>query len=516
MRTLHLALLAALAAWLCGCASLPPLTGRTASSALPDKTPTRLGQGIVPATAAHPGRTGILPLTDPGDAFAARVVLAAAADRSLDVQYYIWHDDTTGALLLDALHQAAERGVRVRLLLDDNGTVGIDAMLAALATQPNFEVRLYNPYAQRQARVLGLLGDFDRVNRRMHNKSFTADNLATIVGGRNVGDEYFGAGNAVVFADLDVLAIGPVVAEVSREFDLYWNSASAYPVASLVPAPPPASAQALLAGLREAPARPEAKDYVERVRAEPFVPALIAGSLPLEWTAARVIYDDPAKTLDPDLAGDHLLLSSLLPTIGSARSRFDLVSPYFVPGADGTAALVALARSGVEVRVLTNSLAASDVAAVHAGYAKWRVELLRGGVRLYEFKPSAAAEATRAGRRGFAGSSSAALHAKTFAVDAERIFVGSFNFDPRSARLNTEMGMVLDSPHLAGNLEQAFDTEIRLAAYEVVLDPQGNGVVWIERMPTGEELRHTTEPDTSWWLRSGVGILSVLPIDWLL
>ena len=350
----------------------------------------------------------------------------------------------------------------------------------------------------------------------MHNKSFTADNLATIVGGRNVGDEYYGAGPAVVFADLDVLAVGPVVAEVSREFDSYWNSASAYPVASLVQAPPPASAQALLAGLHEAPARPEAKAYIDRVRAEPFVPALIAGSLPLEWTTAQVLYDDPAKTLDPDLSGDRLLLGGLLHAIGRPHTGFDLVSPYFVPRADGTAALVGLARSGVKVRVLTNSLAASDVAAVHAGYAKWRVELLRGGVQLYEFKPSAAVEATRAGRRGFAGSSSAALHAKTFAIDGEQIFVGSFNFDPRSARLNTEMGLVLASPRLAGNLRQAFDTEIRLAAYEVVLDPEGSGVIWIERTPDGEERRLTTEPGTSWWLRSGVGILSVLPIDWLL
>ena len=509
-------MLAALAALLCGCASLPPLADRKASSALPDTTPTRLRQGIAPATAAHPGKTGILALADPADAFAARVVLAAAAERSLDVQYYIWHGDTTGSLLLEALWRAAERGVRVRLLLDDNGTVGLDALLATLAEQPNVEVRLYNPYAQRDARVLGLLTDFERVNRRMHNKSFTADNLATIVGGRNVGDEYYGAGPAVVFADLDVLAVGPVVAEVSREFDSYWNSASAYPVASLVQAPPPASAQALLAGLHEAPARPEAKAYIDRVRAEPFVPALIAGSLPLEWTTAQVLYDDPAKTLDPDLSGDRLLLGGLLHAIGRPHTGFDLVSPYFVPRADGTAALVGLARSGVKVRVLTNSLAASDVAAVHAGYAKWRVELLRGGVQLYEFKPSAAVEATRAGRRGFAGSSSAALHAKTFAIDGEQIFVGSFNFDPRSARLNTEMGLVLASPRLAGNLRQAFDTEIRLAAYEVVLDPEGSGVIWIERTPDGEERRLTTEPGTSWWLRSGVGILSVLPIDWLL
>jgi cardiolipin synthase C len=272
----------------------------------------------------------------------------------------------------------------------------------------------------------------------------------------------------------------------------------------------------LLARLRDAKDEPEAQDYIERVRAEPFVPALLAGRLPLEWAGVQVLYDDPAKTLDPALSIDHLLLSSLLRTIGSARSEFALVSPYFVPGADGTAALVTLASSGVKVRVLTNSLAASDVAAVHAGYAKWRIDLLRGGVQLYEFKPSAVAEAARAGRRTSTGSSAAALHAKTFAVDGERIFVGSFNFDPRSARLNTEMGLVVASPLLAGNLSQGFKDEIRLAAYEVVLDPQGSGLLWIERSPTGEEIRHTTEPGTSWWLRSGVGVLSVLPIDWLL
>lgn len=506
----------ALAALLCGCAGLPSLEGRASSEALPGDPTTRLGKGIAPVTAAHPGKTGILGLTDPRDAFAARVVLAAAAERTLDVQYYIWHDDATGALLLEALRRAAARGVRVRLLLDDNGTAGLDAALAAFATQANVEVRLYNPYPQREARVLGLLADFERLNRRMHNKSFTADNLATIVGGRNVGNEYFGAGHAVVFADLDVLAVGPAVAEVSREFDRYWNSASAYPLGSLVAAPTPAALESTLAHLERARSGAEAQEYLERVRNETSVPALVAGTLHLEWTGAQVLYDDPAKTLDPDIANDQLLLVNLLRTIGAPQVRFDLVSPYFVPRAEGTEALVALARSGVQVRVLTNSLAASDVAAVHAGYAKWRATLLRGGVQLFEFKPTAAADAARDGRRSLAGSSTAALHAKTFAVDGARLFVGSFNFDPRSARLNTEMGLLLASPRLAGELARAFDTDIRYGAYEVVLDTPGDGLVWIDRSRTGEEHRHATDPDTSWWLRSGVTVLSVLPIDWLL
>lgn len=516
MRLVRLACCAALAALLCGCASLPPMPERADGPALPVAEHGRLGQGVARAAAAHPGKTGVLALTDPLDAFAARMLLAGAAERSLDLQYYLWHDDTTGALLLEALRRAAARGVRVRLLLDDNGAAGLDATLAALAAQPHFEVRLYNPNAQREARLLGLLADFGRLNRRMHNKSFTADGAATIVGGRNIGDEYFGAGDAVVFADLDVLAVGAAVDEVSAEFERYWRSASAYPVSSLVQAPSDAAVRQALVRLQAAPAAPEAQRYLQRVRAEPFVPALLAGSLPLEWTAAQLFYDDPVKTLDPALADDRLLLGDLLRSVGPAKHGFDLVSPYFVPGAEGSAALVGLARSGVRVRVLTNSLAASDVAAVHAGYAKWREDLLRGGVQLYEFKPSAVAEAARAGRRSLSGSSTAALHAKTFAVDGQQLFVGSFNFDPRSARLNTEMGLLMASPQLAGELGRAFDREIAFVAYEVVLDAQGSGLVWIERSRDGHERRHLTDPQTSIWLRGGVGFLSILPIDWLL
>ena len=218
-----------------GCASLPPLEGRVETRALANTGETHLAKSVAPLAAAHPGKTGIHALPNPLDAFAARVLLAAAAEKSLDVQYYIWHGDQTGYLLFDALWRAAERGVRVRLLLDDNNTKGLDEVIAALDAHPNIEVRLYNPFVHRGSRMLNFLTDFARVNRRMHNKSFTADNQATIVGGRNVGNEYFGAGEDVLFADLDVLAVGPAVQEVSDAFDLYWNSPSAYPASLLVP-----------------------------------------------------------------------------------------------------------------------------------------------------------------------------------------------------------------------------------------------------------------------------------------
>src|SRR4051812_26928217 len=231
----------ALASLFAGCASLPSIEGRGVSNAIVSTAGTRLGRAIATDVAAHPGKAGIYAIPDPRDAFAARVIFAGVAEKSLDAQYYDWHGDQVGYLLFEALWQAAERGVRVRLLLDDLNTRGLDATIATLDAHANIEVRLYNPLLERDSRVLNFLGDFARANRRMHNKSFTVDNQATVVGGRNIGNDYFGSGEGVVFADLDVLAVGRVVSEVSKEFDLYWNSASAYPAEGFVG---PASATA--------------------------------------------------------------------------------------------------------------------------------------------------------------------------------------------------------------------------------------------------------------------------------
>jgi len=511
---LRLVAFSVLTSLLAGCATtLPSLEGRVATTALTDTAGTRLGRVLADDVAAHPGNTGVHPLVKPRDAFATRVLLAAAADRSLDVQYYIWHGDPVGYLVLGALWQAAERGVRVRLLLDDNNTRGLDPTLAAFDAHPNIEVRLYNPFAQRSGRAFGYLTDFQRLNRRMHNKSFTADNKVTVVGGRNIGGEYFGVGSDMVFADLDVAAVGAAVDEVSKQFDLYWNSPSAYPAASLVGTPGPEGAEPLKARFAAARADPESAAYLEAVRTTPLVRDILERKLSFEWATSRLVFDDPSKTLDTSGRTDHLLFPALVQAIGKPEETFDLVSPYFVPGDEGTAALVSLARSGVKLRILTNSLAASDVAAVHAGYAKRRLDLLRGGAQLFELKPTATQELP-ADSSGF-GSSSSGLHAKTFGVDRARIFVGSFNFDLRSALLNTEMGLVIDSPSLAQQMADGFDRTVPLLAYEVVLGPDGKSLQWIERTPTGEK-RHDTEPGTGFFKRLGVGVLSVLPIDWLL
>jgi putative cardiolipin synthase len=505
-------LLVVLAVLVEGCASLPPLDGRVATRALADTHDTRLGHAVAEAVRAHPGKSGIHALPNPRDAFAARVLLAAAAERAIDAQYYIWHADEVGYLMFEALWQAAERGVRVRILLDDLNTRGLDPAIATLDAHPNIEVRLYNPVANRDARLLEFVFDFGRLNHRMHNKSFTVDNQVTIVGGRNIGNEYFAAGSGVAFADLDVVAIGAVVNEVSKEFDLYWNSASAYPAADLVGTA--GNADELEARFAATRADVRSQTYVDTLRATPIVADLMEHKLDFDWSEARVLHDEPAKTLERVDSADALLFPKLVRAMGPPERTLDMVSPYFVPGDAGTEALVEVARRGVRVRVLTNSLASSDVPAVHAGYAKRRQALLRAGVTLYELKPTRSRESEERGS-GIGSAGTAALHAKTFAVDGSRIFVGSFNLDPRSARLNTEMGVLIESRTLAQRLAEGFDDIVPTAAYEVRLRPDGHSLEWIERSAAGET-RYDTEPGTCWTTRWKVDLLSILPIEWLL
>ena len=515
MNRILSALLVACVVLVAGCATLPPPPkDRVETTAYIDTAATRLGRAVASGVAANPGMSGIHRLPDPRDAFAARVVLAGAAERSLDVQYFIWNGDHVGYVLFQALWQAAERGVRVRLLLDDLNTKGLDPTIAALDAHANIDVRLYNPLVNRDSRGLNFLTDFSRVNRRMHNKSLTADNQVTVVGGRNIADEYFGAGAGLTFADLDVLAVGSAVPEVSREFDVYWNSASAYAASGFVGPSTRDGASNLEAKFAANRADPGSTAYLAAVRATPLVSELLDRRLALEWGTAQVVYDDPAKTLDTAARTDVLLFPELVRKMGRPEKQLDIVSPYFVPGDGGTELLAAVAKRGVTVRILTNSLAASDEKSVHAGYVKRRRDLLQAGVRLYEIKSTAAKEESISSDR-FGSGSSSGLHAKTLAVDSQRIFVGSFNFDQRSAHINTEMGLVLGNPVLAQGLTRFFDVEVPMLAYEVRLAADGNSLEWIERTASGEQ-HYDIEPQTDWSTRMGVKLLSILPIEWLL
>lgn len=471
-----------------------------------------LGKAISRMAAAHPGKSGISSLANPLDAFVARALLTRAAERTLDVQYYIWHKDLTGTLLLQALREAADRGVRVRLLLDDNNTSGLDPTLAALNGHPNIEVRLFNPFATRSQRWIGYLTDFSRANRRMHNKSFTADNQITIIGGRNIGDEYFGATADILFADLDVAAVGPIVKDVSDDFDRYWASQSAYPVDLLLPKAEPTQLQALASEADTLENDPRAAIYVKALGDSSLIRQLTNGTIELQWATAHMVSDDPRKGLG-QVPPTQLLTHELDQIIGKPKSDLELVSPYFVPGKAGVEGFSAMAKRGVSIKILTNSLDATDVAAVHAGYAKRRKPLLEAGIVLYEMK-SLSTNSPRNRSTGPFGSSGSSLHAKTFSVDGERIFVGSFNFDPRSAKLNTELGFVIDSPVMARDIRAAFDSKIPEISYAVHLSDTGQ-LYWTEQRD-GKQIRYDTEPHASFWRRASVNFLSIFPIDWLL
>ena len=494
---------------LTGCGALPSSPKRHSSWHLTETGNTALGRAVQ-AAGVRDGRSGVRALSNPLEAFAARMLLATTAERALDVQYYIWRADLTGTLLLDALRRAADRGVRVRLLLDDNGTSGLDTLLLALDAHPQVEIRLFNPYPNRGFKALGYLTDFERLNRRMHNKALIADTQAAIVGGRNIGDEYFGADASLDFVDLDVLAAGPVAVEIATSFDAYWNSPFAYPVAALVDAPP-ASAPALAERLAEVAASPATARYGQAVRETDLAAQLAAGTLALDWVPMRLVADPPAKA-EGNADPATWMATDLTTVLGRADREVDLVSPYFVPGARGTAALARYPENDVKLRIVTNSLAATDVAAVHAGYARRRTDLLRAGVQLYELKPDPDASDQPHWRT--IGLSAASLHGKTFALDRQRAYVGSFNIDPRSIRFNTEMGMVIESPALAGTISASLDRWLPANAYELRLG-EGQRIEWVERTDAGV-LVHHEEPRASLWRRLLVSLLSLLPIEWLL
>ena len=492
---------------------LPSLENRTVSTAYQDTDATRLGRMVSPLARAHPGKSGIVSLPDPRNAFAVRALLAQAAERSLDVQYYIWHKDMSGTLLFKDLWEAAERGVRVRLLLDDNNTAGLDATLAALDLHPNMEIRLFNPLVVRKPRAVNYLFDFFRLNRRMHNKSFTADNQTTVIGGRNMGDDYFGATEGLLFSDLDVMGSGPIAKDVSTDFDRYWASDSAYPVDRLLPRATTADVEEFLADARRMENKTKSLAYTNALRRSDFAKAFVKGKLPLEWVKTRMVSDDPKKGLGK-AAPETLFPEKLKAILGEPESKVDLVSPYLVL-TTSSQLFVEMAERGVKIRVLTNSLEATDVAYVHAGYTKRRKLLLKAGIVLYELRRAAPnfGGSGSGGRRRSSGSSHSSLHAKTFSVDRARVFIGSFNFDPRSAKLNTELGFIIDSPTMAKKIDTTFDHNVPENAYEVQL--VDNKLVWIERRK-GEVVLHTKEPGTTAWKRALVLFLSVLPIEWLL
>ena len=488
----------------------PPAAAGQSSTALPPAGHGLLAEGLKPLLEANPGLTGILPLSEGIDAFIARMALVRAATTSIDARYYIWHRDMTGIVLMRELLAAAERGVKVRLLVDDNGTPGFDAEMAAFARHPNMEVRIFNPFMLRRPRLLNYAFDFFRLNRRMHNKSLTVDGLATIVGGRNVGDEYFAAGDSL-FIDLDVLAVGDAVPAVADDFDAYWASRSAIPARTVL-AGQSGSTDGLLRDAAEQDRAQAFADYRSALRQSKLIGRVARGEDIFRWRKAQLYSDDPAKGQGP-VPENRLLIARLFEGIGEPATSVNLVSPYFIPGRIGAAALSDWAGQGVTVSVLTNSLEATDVSAVHAGYVKYRNELLKAGIGLFELRRETGVPGGH-GRLGLAGSSASSLHAKTFSVDGRHIYVGSFNFDPRSALLNCEMGLVVEDAALAGELDKAFADTVPAAAWAVSL-AEDDSLLW-HGQEEGRTITRRDEPGGSVLRSVLLTVIGWLPVEWLL
>lgn len=496
-----------------GCARLPKDVVPEPSVAWQMPEETRFGRVFALDLQEHPGLSGFHRLSSGMDAFVARMALADVAEHTLDLQYYIFHGDLTGKLLLERLLQAADRGVRVRVLIDDIGTSADDTFVAAFSSHPNIEARIFNPVSGRSgmSRLFSFASEFSRVNRRMHNKMMVADNIAGIAGGRNIGDEYFGARKDVNFADLDLLAVGPVVQELSRSFDEYWNSDWAVPITAFVPKRQRVKDLKKVKTYLEEHRRSAAgSEYAQRLRESDLLKRLQERALPLIWAKAEVVADRPEKAGKGVKADDSVRLGpQLRSAITDVRSEVIIASPYFVPGDRGMELFRELRKRGVRVRILTNSFAANDVAVVHGGYSRYRKKLLRLGVELYELQPNISTGGAVEKRKRFLfGSSGASLHAKSFSFDRKLLFVGSLNLDPRSLYLNTEIGIVVDSPELAEQMAVQFEEIIESRySYRVQLD-EDYDLVW-----TGEEngrpARYTKDPRVGLWRRFSTMVLSI-------
>ncbi|MGV6803807.1 MAG: phospholipase D family protein [Ruegeria sp.] len=467
-----------------------------------------LGKAIYAAQARNPGTDGVQPLGNGRTAFAARAILAREAVSSIDAQYYIWQDDVTGLMLLDELRAAAERGVRVRLLVDDNGIPGLDKLLAELDALPTASVRIFNPFTLRNPKLLSYLFDFRRLNRRMHNKSMTFDGVATIIGGRNIGDIYFDYGAGTHYLDVDTLAIGPIVGEVSKSFDDYWNSGSAYDAALFLPK---AGAKTLQTAAEAARQTADGAGYQKAIRENALADHIEARNLKFEWTDVELFVDDPAKGLG-HVERQNLLVERLVEFVGASKVSVDLVSAYFIPGERGMEILEGLARSGVKVRILTNSLDATDVMPVHAAYMRYRPDLLASGVELLELRALREEHLERSLPDILAGSASG-LHAKVFGSDGKQVFIGSFNLDPRSAQLNTEMGLLIHSPTIAATL--AAQLEKPEFAYRVKIGDDGE-LEWTGKGKDGSVVTYDVDPDTNRFQRGLAAIVRWLPVEWML
>ncbi len=488
-----------------GCGTLPMQVERAPSVAVKpsaDSTLARIAQRSIPA----PDQTGFRLMPLGVYALDTRVQLARRAKHSLDLQYYYIGNDSTGRLLLRNVRDAAMRGVRVRLLVDDLYTTGGDPLFRGLAAFPNIEVRLFNPFCCGRTSLLAKytasLADFGRLNHRMHNKLFVADGAMAVAGGRNIADEYFMRSMSDNFVDMDAFIVGAVVPQLESIFDTYWNSPHVYPVEAIIASD--LNREELQASFNRLV---DEGEQMMELKLPPFdvlgygpiSEDLDAGRVGLIWGKATAFADPPAKVtaMSDDAARSMSVSMNVMDLVMASSSDVVISSPYFIPGEMGVKAFGDLRKRKVSVTIITNSLAANDEPLVHTGYSRYRVALLKSGVDLYELSPSRIQRATRL---GWTGMSIGRLHAKTAVIDRHTVFIGSMNLDPRSASKNTELGIIAEAPQLAKEVIRVIHLSKLQSAYRLRFAADGESLEWLTMDDDGE-LVLLAEPEATLWRR---------------
>jgi len=489
---------------LTGCATVSFDQSKSYSYAITNPEETALGRYAALNVEQQEGLSGFFPLEEGMDALGMRLRLADQAEKSIDLQYFLMKNDTAGAVIANALLKAADRGVRVRFLIDDIFTTVPDDSFLLIDQHPNIEIRIFNPVSRSGVSSLNFISNFKQANRRMHNKSFTVDNAISVVGGRNIADEYFQLKTDIVFIDFDVLAVGPIVAEISNSFDEYWNHSLAVPIEQFI---------SDRTGEELSSVRTEITEQFDAIYDTVYEKAfnsrlltdLIDNRKSLFPAPARVLADSPDKLIN-EINETHMRLAQdLREVIRRAEKEALFISPYYIPGDGGVQLIRDLANKGVRVVILTNSLASNNHVPVHAAYTRYRHDVIRAGAELYEIRADAAGELNDK----VDGPKNLTLHTKVFLIDQKKLFVGSLNLDPRSIELNAEMGLLIESEAMADYLTADGDQYLATKAYRVLVNEKGD-LEW-HCMIDNQPVILTKEPLTSWWLRFKAWFSKIAP-----
>ena len=497
---------------LLGCSrSLPTNYTNTPSKAFNNHKSTKIGQLFENETAKHPGKSGFKLIPYGQDAFTARIAMARLAEKSLDLQYFLWKSDSIGLLLANEVIRAADRGVKVRILLDDIEQSGRDDIVAAMDVHPNIQIRIFNPFAHRNNHIFDFISDFDRVNHRMHNKTIVIDNALVIIGGRNIGDHYFAVGEHTNFRDLDIAAAGPVVREISTVYDHFWNGKWAVPINALTER---TYTKADLFKIQQLMTQKIAKlnfPYPLNQDVKTLKNDIIHIRDSFIWAKGHYVWDDPDTMHIVADDQTNTMIQKLENRVRSVKNSLHIESAYFVPRPIGMAALKRLQERGAKVQIMTNSLASNDVIPAHAGYAGYRKELLEAGVELYELRPDVGANSV-VNKKLITNTVNTGLHTKAMVFDENAVFVGSFNLDPRSAAINTEGGLYIESPQIAKEVLEYMSVGVDPNnSYRVMMDKQGE-LYWTTTT-NGKNVVYHSEPKASWWQRFQSDFIQILPVE---